>query len=68
MTEFYMSGRSNVETYSLHGTDVVEAYTRMINGREYEFSRVTWEDGAVTVRAWSAQCDTLVVHEWGRPG
>jgi len=67
MSEFYMSGRSNREEYGMRGTDWVEEYTRMINGTEYEFSRVTWGDGAVTVRAWIVGGSAYYpIHQWGR--
>lgn len=32
--------------------DLVERRVREINGKRYEFTRVTWGDGSVTVRAY----------------
>lgn len=63
--DFYMSGRSNREVYRMRGTDWVEAYSRMINGTEYEFSRVRWGDGGVTVRSWIHDSPDPT-HQWGR--
>jgi hypothetical protein len=65
MSEFHMSGRSDVERYRMRGTDYVESYSRTINGTEYEFSRVTWANGEVTVCAWRHN-DSTPVHMWGQ--
>lgn len=48
------------ETYRMRTSpsyrgDVVERRIREINGRRYEFTRVTWGDGSVTVSAYEEE-------------
>jgi hypothetical protein len=45
------------ETYRMRSSaqykgDLVERRTREINGKLFEFTRVTWGDGSITVRAY----------------
>jgi hypothetical protein len=59
-----ISERKNVESYRMRGTDRVVSYERTINGKLYQFSRVRWGSGEVTVRAWRGNT-TEVLHQWG---
>lgn len=43
--------------------DYVRRYTRKINGQAYDFVRVAWGDGSVTVRVFVGNT-TEVAHEW----
>ncbi|MFF4283030.1 hypothetical protein ACFY0Z_30135 [Streptomyces kronopolitis] len=58
----------DVQHYPMRGTadgrsDWVEARSRIINGKRFDFSRVHWACGGVTVRAWVGDKST-VLHQW----
>lgn len=59
-----VSERKNIESYRMRGCDRVVSYQRVINGKLYSFSRVHWQSGEVTVRAWLGNT-TTVLHQWG---
>lgn len=53
---FRIGPRTDVETYRMRKSptykgDYVETHTRMINGKPFDFSRVFWGDGTVSVCA-----------------
>lgn len=63
-----ISKRFDIERYRMRSTatsrgDRVQRHTRWINGRKFDFNRVTWADGSVTVRAYKGGT-TVVLHEW----
>jgi hypothetical protein len=63
-----ISKRFAVETYRLRGTarrpsDLVETHARWINGAKFDFTRIRWADGWVTVRA-TPYGSTEILHEW----
>lgn len=51
---------THAETYRLRSVpggypgDIVKCHDRVINGKRFSFSRITWGDGSVTVRAYEA--------------
>lgn len=54
-----LSPRYNHETYSLRGhsgrkSDRVTRYSRKINGKAFEFSKIQWGVGGTTIRAYQA--------------
>lgn len=57
---FEIGARECVESYRMRSVpggypgDHVRRHERVINGRRYEFSRIAWGDGSVTVRAYFA--------------
>jgi hypothetical protein len=60
-----ISPRFNEETYTMRGhagrkSDQVENHSRKINGKVYDFSRVTWANGDVAVRAFKGGTTNLV--------
>jgi hypothetical protein len=63
-----ISKRFAVEAYRLRGTarrpsDLVETHARWINGAKFDFTRIRWADGWVTVRA-TPYGSTEILHEW----
>lgn len=44
--------------------DLVECHERVINGKVFSFSRVTWASGEVTVVAYRDR-SVERLHEWG---
>jgi hypothetical protein len=63
-----ISQRFAVATYSMRGnksipSDHCENFSRMINGKLIDFSRVRWANGDVTVRAWNGGT-TVLLHKW----
>lgn len=66
----HYSSRYNVDNYRMRGTDttpsdLVERHSRKSfrTGRRYDFTRILWSDGSVTVRAQLADT-TVTLHEW----
>ena len=63
--------RTGIETFRMRGlpgvvaSDVVTGWTRVINGTNYDFSRVAWEGGKAghTLTARLAG-KTTIVHQW----
>lgn len=58
-TEMKIGERYAFETYPLRGhsgrkSDWVKRYTRKINGKAFEFSRIQWAAGGTTLRAYAA--------------
>lgn len=62
--------RKGVETYRMRGTmtrasDVVRNWTRVINGKAFDFTRIAWQGGkggyALTIRKGGT---TTVLHNW----
>lgn len=47
--------------------DYVERRTRLVGGKRFEFSRITWGDGSVTVRAYAGD-SAEPFREWTRCG
>jgi hypothetical protein len=67
-TQHFMSPRTSEHRYQMRGnatipSDHVYAWSRLIGTTQYEFSRVTWADGSVTVRAWKVGT-SVPVHMW----
>lgn len=63
-----ISGRYAAEGYRLRGhsgrkSDWVNRYTRKINGKSYEFSRIQWAAGGTTLRAYATGNPTPI-HEF----
>jgi len=63
-----ISQRFAGSTYNMRGngrlpSDRVECHSRLINGHLYDFSRVRWANGDVTVRVWDGRT-TIVRHKW----
>lgn len=63
-----IGARYGYESYPMRGhsarnSDWVKRYTRKINGTSYEFSRVQWAAGGMTLRAYVAG-NTTPVHEF----
>lgn len=63
-----ISPRYSKELYRMRSSrtyrgDRVERHIRRVYGKEIEFTRITWGDGSVTVRAYKKDT-TLVLHEW----
>lgn len=63
-----ISPRYNKERYSMRGTagrvgDKVERHTRRIYGKAFDFNRVRWADGTVSVRVFKGGT-TKLLHEW----
>ncbi|MGW5130861.1 hypothetical protein [Streptomyces sp. NPDC004135] len=62
--------RTDVEDYRMRSVpggykgDLVHHHAREIGRRRFDFSRVEWGDGTVTVTAWIAGT-TNAVHQWG---
>jgi hypothetical protein len=61
--------RVNAENFTMRTSDIyrgdrIEYWERRINRQLYTFSRVTWGDGSVTIRAYRDRTAT-VVHHWG---
>lgn len=44
-------------------SDLHEVRSRRINGKLFDFVRVTWRDGSITVRAYEFST-TNILHEW----
>ncbi len=70
MADFKISERRRVENYRMRSSadypgDLVERHERVINGHRYEFSRVQWGDGSVSVRSWIGGT-TITTHDWER--
>lgn len=68
-TRRFMSPRVGEHGYQMRGnatipSDHVYAWSRLIGDAQYEFSRVTWADGSVTVRAWKVGT-SVPVHTFG---
>lgn len=66
--ELVMSRRVECERYTMRTSDTypgdrVERHVRGINGHRYEFSRIVWGDGSVTIRVHRYN-STDLVHEW----
>ncbi|MET8111203.1 hypothetical protein [Streptomyces prasinus] len=60
--------RYDVEEYRMRSSaryrgDLVHHHTREIGRRKYDFSRIEWGNGDVTVTAWIAGT-TIAVHAW----
>ena len=60
--------RFDVEKYGMRGhanrrSDVVTHWSRRINGKRFDFSRVVWAEGGRTVRVFQGGT-TNVLHEW----
>jgi hypothetical protein len=68
-TEKFITDRAIAEAYRMRSVkggypgDWVERRESVINGKRFEFSRIKWGDGSVTVRAHKAGT-TIVLHEW----
>lgn len=67
-TAFTIGPRTDEESYGMRGTahrpsDQVHRFTRRINGKPFEFVRIAWADGDVTVRVYEGDT-TTVLHEW----
>lgn len=68
--ELIMSRRVERERYTMRTSDTypgdrVERHVRGINGHRYEFSRIVWGDGSVTVTAYRVTDGrSEIVHEW----
>jgi hypothetical protein len=60
--------RTDVEEYRMRGSarykgDLVHHHTRRIGSTEYDFSRVEWGNGEVSVTVWLAGT-TVAVHKF----
>lgn len=69
---FTIGARTEVESYGMRGTrtrpsDQVDRHVRIINGTRYEFSRIRWADGSVTIRAYQGR-SAEPFREWTRCG
>ena len=65
---FTIGARTEIESYGMRGTrtrpsDLVERHVRLINGSRYEFSRIRWADGSVTVKV-TPYNRTNILHRW----
>lgn len=65
---FTLGPRTGEESYGMRGfagrpSDRVHRFARRINGKPFEFVRIVWADGGVTVRAYEGGTPT-VLHEW----
>lgn len=64
----FIGPRVDEERYSARGhdgrrSDLHELHVRKINGKLFDFVRITWRDGHVTVRAFEFNT-TNILHEW----
>lgn len=68
----FVTERQHVESYRMRSVeggnrgDWVERRSSVINGKLYEFSRIKWRNGSVTVRAYKGNT-AVVLHEWNSP-
>jgi hypothetical protein len=70
-----IGGREGVEAYRMRSVagpngyrgDYVEHHTRVINGKRFEFARIAWGDGGVTVYV-TPYNRTNRLHEWSSRG
>jgi hypothetical protein len=65
---FTMGPRTDVDEYRMRSSarykgDRVHHHNRQIGSREYEFSRVEWGNGEVSLTVWLAGT-TVAVHKW----
>jgi hypothetical protein len=63
-----VSDRYNIENYRMRGSstykgDWVKGHSRKINGKAFDFTKIRWADGSVTVRALEGGT-TNVLHEF----
>lgn len=64
----FISPRRREKRYAMRGnatipSDLAYDWSRVIGGVAYDFSRVRWADGTVSVRAWRVGTSGPV-HEW----
>lgn len=65
---FEIGARMAVKSYGMRGTrtrpsDLVDCHVRSINGKRFDFSRIRWADGSVTVKVTPFN-QTNVLHRW----
>lgn len=68
----FIGPRTAVQRYPMRGhagrgSDWVECFRRRIGSGSYDFSRVKWAHGGVSVRAYVGGT-TVLVHEWESEG
>ncbi|QOV06192.1 hypothetical protein KGG72_gp62 [Streptomyces phage Salutena] len=66
---FQIGERADVETYRMRSVpggypgDLVQRHSRVINGKRFEFARIQWGTGEVTVTA-SPYNTTEILHDF----
>jgi hypothetical protein len=69
---FEIGARQERETYRMRSSaeyqgDYVESHARWINGRKFDFTRIFWGDGTVSVSATPYGRTDILHHRSGRP-